>query len=176
MSESRKSYPGGLFFVTMTVLGWVDIFTRRIYSDIIIESLEFSQKNKGIEIFAYVIMTNHLHLIVSREHGIIGDWVRDFKSFTSKKITKIIFNEIQESRKDWIKMVFKYHTKIIDGEKGMSFWQNGYFPIDLTSNYLIDQKINYIHENPVRAGFVSNPEDWRLSSASPESPIKVLDL
>jgi REP element-mobilizing transposase RayT len=58
----------------------------------------------------------------------------------------------------------------------MSFWQNGYFPIDLTSNYLIDQKINYIHENPVRAGFVSNPEDWRLSSASPESPIKVLDL
>ena len=176
MSEKRKTYPGGLYFITLTVVGWVDVFTRRENATIIIESLEYSQKNKGLEIYGYVIMTNHLHLIVSRKEGIIGDWVRDFKTYTSKRLTEMILNNPSESRKDWMEMVFKYYAKLVNRLNGYSFWSDGYYPVELNSNYLIDQKLEYIHDNPVRAGYVLNQEDWRLSSACVESPIKVLPI
>ncbi|RVU23354.1 transposase [Sandaracinomonas limnophila] len=176
MSEFRKTHEGYLYFITLTVSGWVDVFSRREYAEIIIENLKYCQVNKGLEIYAYVIMTNHLHLIVSRDKGKIGDWVRDFKSFTSKELTRLIKKNPQESRKDWIQMVFKFNAKLRNKEFGFSFWQDGFYPVCLDSNAKIDQKLDYIHINPVKAGFVSNSEDWRLSSAHIESPIKVLEF
>jgi len=176
MSEFRKTHEGYLYFITLTVSGWADVFIRREYSDVILDSLEFSQKYKGLEIYTYVIMTNHIHLIVSREKGKIGDWVRDFKSYTSKVLTSIILENSGESRKEWMKMIFKFNAKQSNKKTGYSFWQDGFHPILLDSNSIIDQKVEYIHNNPVKAGFVSNQEDWRLSSAHLESPIKVLEL
>ncbi len=176
MSEYRKTYEGNTYFITLTVVDWVDIFSRREYSEVIIESLGFSQKNKGLEIYSYVIMTNHLHLIVSREKGKIGDWVRDFKTFTSKKIVELILSNHQESRKEWLKFLFKFHAKKINKLNGYSLWKEGYCPIVIDSNEILQQKLDYIHDNPVRAGFVNNPEEWRLSSANIESPIKILEL
>lgn len=81
-----------LHFITITVVGWVDIFTRMQYKDIIIESLKFCVQNKGLKLYAYVIMTNHLHLIVSADAG-ISDIIRDFKKFTSKEILKLLIED-----------------------------------------------------------------------------------
>ena len=149
----------GLFFITLTVFDWVDVFTRNDYKDIIIESLSYCQKNKGLEIFAWCIMTNHLHLIVQAQEGFqLTDILRDFKKFTAKELIKAISDNPQESRKSMLLKQFK--TK-----EGIRFWQTGNYPIELWSNSVINQKLSYIHQNPIEEGIVFHPEDYTYSSA-----------
>ena len=95
-----------LYFITLQVVEWVDIFTRQKYRDLIIDNLTYCQKNKGLEIFAYVIMSNHIHLIVKSESGELSNVLRDFKSYTSKLILAEI-DSSTESRKDWMLKIFK---------------------------------------------------------------------
>jgi putative transposase len=112
-------------------------------------------------------MPSHLHLVVaveSEEHT-LSDVMRDFKKFTSKLIVKTI-NEIAESRKNWLLNHFAYAGKYNPKIKDYKFWQDGLHPIELTSGKFIDQKINYIHQNPVEAGVVYRAEDYVLSSAA----------
>ena len=149
----------GLFFITLTVLDWVDVFTRNEYKDIIIESLEYCQKNKGLDIFAWCIMTNHLHLIVQAREGFqLTDIIRDFKKFTAKELVKAISDNPQESRK--MGLLEKFKTK-----EGIRFWQSGNYPIEIWSNTVINQKLEYIHQNPLEEGIVFHPEDYVYSSA-----------
>ena len=89
MSEFRKAnIPHATYFVTLTVVGWIDIFTRRDYTDEIIKNLKYCQENKDLEIFAYVVMPSHIHLICRRNKGLLNDLLRDFKSYTAKEILK----------------------------------------------------------------------------------------
>jgi len=122
-------------------------------------------------------MTNHLHLIVSRKGELLlSDLIRDFKSYTSKQFLKLILENSQESRKEWLEMIFRFHGKGIKQNEVFSFWQKSSHPVALWSAEVIQQKVDYIHDNPVRAGFVSEPHEWRLSSASVHSPIVVCEL
>ena len=101
-----------LHYLTLTVVGWLDIFTRKEYKDIIINSLKYCQTEKGLIIFAYVVMSNHLHLIVrtDNENGLSGI-LRDFKGYTSRSIIKSIEDSQYESRKGWMLRLFKYYAK-----------------------------------------------------------------
>ncbi len=92
----------GLYFVSFATVYWVDVFIRDEYFDLIIQSLDFCRKNKGMEIYAYCIMTSHVHLIFRAKEANPGDILRDFKSFTSKEVQKIISENVQESREDWV--------------------------------------------------------------------------
>lgn len=177
MSELRKTYAGGLFYLTFTVVAWADVFTRRLYTEELVKNLNYCQENKGLEIYAYVIMTNHLHLIASRKgEELLSDLIRDFKSYTSKRLLQLILENPQESRKEWLEMIFRFHGKSTKQNEVFSFWQKSSHPVPLWSAEVIQQKVDYIHDNPVRAGFVSEPHEWRLSSASIYSPIKVNEL
>ncbi len=177
MSELRKTYSGGLFFLTFTVVGWADVFTRKIYTDELIKNLKYCQEHKGLEIYAYVVMTNHVHLIASRQNEqLLSELIRDFKSYTAKQFLKLTLENPQESRKEWLEMIFRYHGKGSSQNEIFAFWQKTSHPIALWSAEVIKQKEEYIHNNPVRAGFVASPYEWILSSASPHSPIQVLDL
>lgn len=177
MSELRKTYSGGLFYLTFTVVGWADVFTRRIYTDELIKNLIYCQEHKGLEIYAYVVMTNHIHLIARRkEDKLLSELIRDFKSFTAKQFLKLIVENPQESRKEWLEMIFRYHGKGTKQNEEFAFWQKTSHPIELWSPEVTNQKVDYIHNNPVRAGFVAEPHEWVLSSASVNRPIKVLDL
>ena len=150
----------GLYFVTLTVRHWVDVFTRNEYKDIIIENLDYCRKNKGLEIYAWVIMTNHVHLIIRAKEGcILQDILRDFKKFTSKAIIKAISENLSESRKEWLLRGFNINN-------GNRFWQEGNHPIELWTNKVIDEKMDYIHGNPVKAGFVFREQDFLYSSAA----------
>ena len=95
-------------FVTCTVVGWVDVFSRKLYKEIVIKSLAYCQKEKGMKLCAYVIMTNHLHLIIASETNNISDITRDFKKYTSKQIIEAIIANKQESRKEWMMNMFRY--------------------------------------------------------------------
>ena len=173
MSEYRKAnVEGATYFVTLTVVGWIDVFTREIYTQEIIKNLQFCQKNKGLEVFAYVIMSNHIHLVARRKEGLLSNVLRDFKSYTSKQILKLIEENPSESRKEWLLYMFKYFAKFKNQD--YMFWQHNNHPIELVSANVTLQKINYIHENPVRAGIVSEAQNYIYSSANQFSPLKCI--
>ena len=175
MSESYKIHEDGLYFVSFAVVGWLDVFTRRTYQDILIDSLVYCQQNKELKLYCYCIMPNHVHFIAHSNNGSLSDILRDMKSHTAKEIMTAINENNQESRKELFLHQFKYFgTK--NKNATAQFWKHDNHPFYLYSNAMIDQKVNYIHQNPVVAGFVNEAHEWRLSSANPLSPIKMVVL
>ena len=165
MSEKYKVYDSKTpTFITITTVGWVDVFTRINYTTIIDKSLEYCIKEKGLIVMAYVFMTNHIHLIVKSENNKLQDIIRDFKKFTSKELIKDI-EKTNESRKVWMLNKFSFEAKRIKRGVKYKFWKDGFHPIILDSTKILEQKLDYIHHNPVRSGFVGNAEDWKNSSA-----------
>ena len=157
----------GLHFLTFTVVGWIDVFTRMKYKDIIIHDLEYCIKNKGLILCAYVIMSNHVHIIGRADDGYnLSDIIRDFKSHSSKTILNSILTSPNESRQEWMLKLFKYYAKYNSNNKTYQFWKRDNKPIELVSPKWIDQKINYIHNNPINAGLVENSWEYRYSSAA----------
>ncbi len=155
-----------LYFLTFAVVRWVDVFTRAAYKDILIESLRYCQENKGLELYAFCIMPNHVHLIARASEGKkLSGILRDLKKFTANTIMEAINSNSQESRKDWMLWLFKDEGKHNSNNTHNQFWQQENHPIVLDSNALIDQKLAYIHQNPVRAGICYAPEDYIYSSA-----------
>ena len=155
----------GLYFVTFTVIGWVDLFIRKTYRDCIMESLEYCRQSKGLNIHAFVIMTSHVHLILSsREGHNLVDTIRDFKKFTSKRLINLIKSEL-ESRREWMLNKFEYEAKRTERGRDYILWREGYHAKQIETNKFLDQKLNYIHKNPVVGGFVSREEDFLYSSA-----------
>ena len=155
----------GFYFLTFQVVGWADIFSRKVYRDILIDSLAYCRKGKSLELFAYVIMTNHMHLIVRDKDGKLSDTVRDFKKFTSKKILKEVSSNKEESRREWLEMVFQYHAKYNKRNGEKQLWTHENHAVELSSNEMIDSRLDYIHKNPVKAGWVEVAEDYLYSSA-----------
>jgi REP element-mobilizing transposase RayT len=154
------------YYLTLTIVDWVDVFTRKNHRDAVIESFKYCQKEKGLIIYAYCIMSNHIHLVANTDEPFhLSDVMRDFKKFTAKKILAQIQNE-PESRREWMLKLFEEHATSSQKHKTYKFWQVGNHAIELYSEKFVWEKINYIHNNPVKAGWVKNPEDWRYSSAS----------
>jgi putative transposase len=154
------------YFLTLSVVYWVDIFTRQDYRDIIVDSLNHCIENKGLEVYAWVIMSNHVHLVACcKPPHRMSDFLRDFKKFTSKKIIDTI-ELIHESRAKWLLDKFSFEARRTGRAKDYKVWTDGNHAIDL-DNFKIDmlEKVNYIHENPVRAGWVMYPDEYLYSSA-----------
>ena len=167
MSRYRVRNQNHLYFITFRVVGWIDVFSRKRYKDILIESFKYCQENKGLLIFAYVIMINHVHMVVAADEGFrLSDILRDMKKFTAKEILNSIENEKGESRKEWLLHMFKYYGKYNIDVETYQFWHHDNHPIEVWSDKVIGTKINYIHDNPVRAGIVRKQEDYIYSSAS----------
>ena len=154
-----------VLFLTFATVGWVDVFTRKIYKDILIDSLAYCQKEKGLELYSYVIMTNHVHLVARAKEGFtLSDILRDFKKHTSKTIVKAIINE-SESRREWLLKLLAEAGQQNSKKTNYQLWRNDNHPIELYSEDVINQKVNYIHNNPVEEGIVEREEDYIYSSA-----------
>ncbi len=154
-----------VYFVTFQVVEWIDIFSRKVYRDIILDSLRYCQKHKSLEIFAFVIMTNHVHLLVRSTNGKLSDTIRELKSYTARQINNDIIENPQESRKKWMLNLFKFAAKKHKRSEHYQFWTHENHAEEIAGNSFLEQKINYIHENPVRAGFVAKAEEYLYSSA-----------
>lgn len=153
-----------LHFLTLQIVQWADIFTRKVYRDILIDSFKYCQANKELEIIAYVIMSNHVHLLARSTNNDLSAILRDMKRHTSKQIIDTIKN-IDESRKDWLLMIFRFAAQKHKRNSEFQVWTHENHAEEIFSNKFIEQKINYIHQNPVRSGLVENPEDYLYSSA-----------
>ena len=152
-------------FVTFSVVGWVDVFSREQYKELFVESLKYCQQNKGLVLNAWVIMTNHVHLIISSNKNKIEHIVRDLKKYTSKQIIKSIQENDTESRKDWMLNMFAYAGNNNNNNKEYQFWKQHYHPIQLDTVQKMKQRLDYLHENPVRSGLVWEPWYYKYSSA-----------
>jgi REP element-mobilizing transposase RayT len=154
-----------LYFVTFTVVKWVDVFTRIEYRDILLDSWKYCHQNKGMQIHAWCIMTNHVHMIISSNKEELSAIMRDMKSFTSTSLRKAINDNPNESRKDWMLKIFTDAGMKNNNNIDFQLWQQHNHPILLDSNYLMQQKLDYIHQNPVKSGIVENEKDYIYSSA-----------
>jgi len=167
MSRNYKFHnPVGVYFVSFAVVEWIDVFTRNEYKDILLDSLRYCQHEKGMEIYAWCVMSNHVHLIFSsvkdeKPELILGS----FKRFTSKAIVAAIKENLQESRKEWLLKQFEEAGAKSSNVKQYQLWRHDNKPIELWSNNVIDEKLNYIHNNPVEEGIVFKAEQYVYSSA-----------
>jgi REP element-mobilizing transposase RayT len=152
-------------YITATVVDWIDVFTRQTYRDSIIESLDYCIKNKGMILYGYVIMSNHIHLIIQSHDGKLSDLIRDFKKFTAKNILDKI-QVVPESRKEWMLERFKLAAEKHTRNKNYQFWQYGNHAEEIYTNKFMWSKLDYIHLNPVRAGLVEKASQYIYSSAN----------
>ncbi|MFC6269261.1 REP-associated tyrosine transposase [Frigoriflavimonas asaccharolytica] len=166
MSTSYKATEiDSAYFITITIVGWVDVFTRLSQKMVIIDSFKYCQTQKGLTIFAYCLMSNHLHLFCRADGKyLLSEIMRDLKKFTSKKIIETMQSE-PESRKEWMLDYFKKSCEHLAREQNYKVWQDGYHAEEVFSNKWIKEKINYVHQNPVKQKIVSEPEHYYFSSA-----------
>ncbi len=153
------------YFLTFQVIDWVDVFTRKIYRDIVTDSLDYCRREKSLKIWAYVIMSNHVHVIFEARNSNLSDIIRDFKRHTASKILKTI-KESNESRKEWMIKRFEFAARTNKRNAEIQFWTHENHAVEIYSIEFLSQKMAYLHNNPVRAGFVKNPSDWLYSSQS----------
>ena len=154
-----------IHFLTFTIVGWIDVFTRRVYKKDITESLNYCISHKGLIVYAWCLMSNHLHLVAAASDNFkLTDVIRDFKKFTAKKIIHRIKNE-PESRREWMLNQFSFAGRNLKNIKEYKFWKSGNHAIELDTNKFKQQKVDYTHNNPVEAGIVDQPEHYLYSSA-----------
>jgi putative transposase len=146
-------------FITCTIVEWLPVFTRARYLDIITASLTFCRRQKGLQLHAYAILDNHLHMVVSSDN--LPQVIRDFKRHTAKEILAAVSQE----NKLWLLKQFEFFKGVHKGHSHHQVWQEGSHPQAIINDDMLRQKLDYIHYNPVRIGLVDRPEDWRYSSA-----------
>ena len=166
MSRNYKFHnPEGMYFVSFATVFWVDVFVRRLYLDCIVENLNHCVAEKGMEIFAWCIMPSHVHLVFRSLNQKPEELIGGFKSFTSRQLIKLIADNPQESRREWLLNSFKKAGAANSNNTNNQFWQQHNQPIELWSPAVIQQKIDYTHNNPVEAGFVEMDYEYLYSSA-----------
>ena len=150
------NYP---YFVTCTILHWIPIFTRPETVKVILDSLKYLQKDVSLKVYAFVILENHLHLIVQSE-DVSKDMAR-FKSYTARNI----IDYLKQNKAKSILEQLKFYKKAHKTDRDFQLWQEGMQPKQIQNADMMREKINYIHNNPVKRGYVDEPRHWRYSSA-----------
>ena len=151
-----------LYFITKTIVGWQNVFTSADRFDIIISSLKYCMQNKGLHLHGYVIMPNHTHDIVSAETPAkLSAILRDLNRYTSQRISEILEKDGDQR----ILYIFRKAAQAEGRGNHYKVWQEGFHPIAMDSENFFWEKLNYLHENPVRKGLVKQAADWKYSSA-----------
>ncbi len=158
-SRYRMHDPNGTYFVTSTVVEWFPVFTTSACCDILVNSLLHCRENRQLRIHAWVIMENHFHAVLSGPD--LAKTLGQLKSFTAHALLA----QIRLEKRDWLINQLAYfcvaHKKLQEHQ----VWQEGVHPRQIGADEMMEQKIGYIHSNPVLRGVVVGPEHWRYSSA-----------
>ena len=147
------------YFITSTVNGWLPIFTRQEAADIIFDSWRHLQHHRELNLFAYVILENHLHFVASSPT--LPILIQSFKSWTARKIIDLLIDRKSETLLRQLRAMKLNHKK----ESEYQVWQESSKPKQIQNDEMMCQKIEYIQNNPVARGFVDDPLHWRWSSA-----------
>lgn len=150
------------YFCTITVLDWLPVLVEARCVDPILDNLRFCRASKGLSVYAFVVMPNHMHLICSageQRQAVM----RDFKRFTSHQIHERLKSDGRATVLEWLRLATQRARRARD-ELGL--WQDGFHPQAIWSREVFLQKLDYLHANPCRKGLVQRPEQWWYSSAA----------
>lgn len=161
----------GVYFLTSTIVGWVDLFIRDSYKQLIADSLNFCIEQRGLEVYSYVIMPSHLHMIASAKENNLSTVIGSFKKYTSLELIQRI-NSNPESRREWMLPIFKQAGEKNPRNKNYQIWQQNNHAEEVYSPKFTLSKIKYIHNNPVEEGFVARAEEYLYSSAKDYAGMK----
>jgi REP element-mobilizing transposase RayT len=164
MSRHYRHYADGkyLYFITSTIVNWIPIFLSYRYFNILTDAFTYCRKEKGLLVHAYVIMPNHFHAIVSSEQApVLPGIVRDLKRHTAWEIIRCL----KEDGNIFLLQQLEEAASTAGRGNDLQVWQEGYHPEAIFSQKFFRQKVDYVHNNPVRKGFVECPEQWLYSSA-----------
>ena len=161
MTRSRyrifeTTYP---YFMTCTIVGWLPVFTRREAVNIVLDSWRFAQRERELKLFGYVILENHLHMIASAPE--LSDVIQRFKSFTARHIIDLLEHNGDRT----LLWQLHFHKLRHKTESQHQVWQEGSHPQQIQNDEMMWQKMEYVHANPTRRGYVDDPLHWRYSSA-----------
>ena len=145
-------------FMILTVLHWIPVFTRPETVNILLDSLRHLIA-EGLQVYAYVVLENHLHLIAQSKQ--LDKDIARFKSFTSRQLLAYL----QEKNVSTILKQLAFYKKAHKTDRTYQFWQEGVHPELVSYDAMMQQKIDYIHHNPVKHGYVDEAAHWRYSSA-----------
>ena len=160
MSRSRYRVLGSQpHFITCSTVEWMPLFSKPALVEIILNSLRFLQAQKRLTLYSYVVMENHLHLITSAEK--LSKEIGNFKSFTARSI--IDWFQENQPKSYWLKRLQEAKLRHKTGQQ-YQVWQEGFHPKMIISEHMLQQKVDYIHHNPVKRGYVDDPAHWRYSS------------
>jgi len=151
--------PERAHFITSTIVDWLPVFTTPACCDILAGSLAFCQREKGLKLYAWVIMENHIHAVVHADD--LSRVMADLKKFTAGKL----LDQLASERRTWLLDLLAAGKAEHKTRSTWQLWQEGYHPQAIYSDQTMQQKIEYIHANPVRRGWVASAEHWRYSSA-----------
>jgi len=166
-----------LYFITYTVINWIDVFVREEYKNILIDSWRYCIEHKGLEVYGWCIMTSHVHMIIGSKKDKLESIMHDMKVFTSKSLKQSIKDHPEESRREWMLWMMERAGKKNGNNAGFQFWQQNNHPLEISGPDMAWQKLEYIHNNPVKAGIVGKPEDYLYSSARDYNSFKgMLDI
>lgn len=157
-SRYRVHEPGKAHFVTATIVEWLPVFNTSTCCDIIVRALEYCRQHKGLKIYAWVILDNHLHAILAAPD--LSATLRDLKSFTARQILE----HLHAGGRDWLLNQLQYYRAAHKATQ-YQIWQEGSHPQVILGDEMMEQKLTYLHHNPVKRGLVASPEHWRYSSA-----------
>jgi REP element-mobilizing transposase RayT len=146
-------------FFTCTVNEWIPLFTRPVTTQIILDAFLYRQQHQNLRLYAYVILENHLHCIMQAEN--LSQTINSFKTHTARALIDCL--KQQQANKILQKLAF--HKRLHKKDRDYQVWEEGSHPQLITNEAMLLQKIEYIHYNPVKRGYVDNPTDWRYSSA-----------
>jgi len=146
-------------FLTNTIINWIPVFTRPDSVQIILDSLSYMQNNHGLKIYGYVVLENHMHWIAQADD--LGKEVARFKAYTAKKLVNYLTNAGQQK----ILQQFAFYKKAHKQDRQHQVWEEGSHAQLIQNEQILRQKLDYIHFNPVKRGYVDKPEHWRYSSA-----------
>jgi putative transposase len=146
-------------FLTCTIVGWLPIFTRQETVNIVLDSWRFLQKENRLTLYGFVVLENHLHLIASAPD--LSKEIGDFKSFTARRIIDYLTEQKVTTLLQQLRF-WKNHYKV---DREYQLWQEGSHPQQILDDKMMLQKLEYIHLNPVKRGFVDDAIHWRYSSA-----------
>src|SRR6516225_3803897 len=152
----ENEYP---YFMTCTIVGWLAVFTRPEAVNIIFETWRYLQKNKDFKLYGYVVLENHLHLVASAPT--LANAMKSFKMYTARNIIDLLEN----NRAETLLRQLRAHKLRHETDCEYQVWEEGSKPKKLINNEMMIQKLVYAHFNPVKRGYVDEPEHWRYSSA-----------
>lgn len=156
------------YYLTFNVIDWVSLFTRPLYKQIVVDSLNYFILVKGVKIYAWCLMTSHLHLLAGTDDTYsMANFERDFKKFTTVKLLAAIESE-PDLRREWMLRLFEEYGKSLKKIEKLSIWQNCSSPVHIDckqNDTILRQQIASIHEDPVKDGIVDLPESYLFSSA-----------